>query len=87
MKIFLVLFFMISCLFPQELCEGTCLSEEQTIEIFNSIKDLFLDNELQDKTSLTAINSINWARIMLQTVYYFWAFLQLDEDKVSFIVH
>jgi len=50
------------------------------------VKDLFLDRELQDKTSLTAINSINWARIMAQTVYYFWAFLQLDEERVSFIV-
>ena len=50
------------------------------------VKDLFLDSELQDKTSLTAINSINWARLMAQTIYYFWAFLQLEEDQVSFIV-
>ena len=50
------------------------------------VKDLFIDNELQDKTSLTTINSINWARIMAQTVYYFWAFLQLEEEQVSFIV-
>ena len=50
------------------------------------VKELFVDNELQDKTSLTAINSINWARIMAQSVYYFWAFLQLEEDEVSFIV-
>ena len=50
------------------------------------VKNLFVDSELQAKTSLTAINSINWARIMAQTVYYFWAFLQLDEKIVSFIV-
>jgi threonine synthase len=50
------------------------------------VKDLFIDLELLDKTSLTAINSINWARLMAQTVYYFWAFLQLEEEKVSFIV-
>ena len=50
------------------------------------VKDLFIDRELQDKTSLTAINSINWARLMVQTVYYFWAFLQLEEEEVSFIV-
>ena len=50
------------------------------------VKELFLDNDLHDKTSLTAINSINWARLMAQTVYYFWAFLQLEEDEVSFIV-
>jgi len=50
------------------------------------VKDLFIDSDLQNKTSLTAINSINWARLMAQTVYYFWAFLQLEEDQVSFIV-
>ena len=50
------------------------------------VKDLFLDNQIQNQTSLTAINSINWARIMSQAVYYFWAFLQLDEKEVSFIV-
>ena len=50
------------------------------------VKDLFLDKDLEKKTSLTAINSINWARIMAQTVYFFWAYLQLGEDKVSFIV-
>ena len=50
------------------------------------VKGLFLDKELQNKTSLTAINSINWARIIAQTVYYFWAFIQLDEEQVSFVV-
>jgi len=50
------------------------------------VKQLFLDNELQSKTSLTAINSINWARLIAQTVYYFWAYVQLNQEKVSFIV-
>ena len=50
------------------------------------VKDLFVNQELQNKTSLTAINSINWARIMAQTVYYFWAYLQLEKKQISFIV-
>tara|TARA_Y100000590_G_scaffold463244_1_gene629537 strand:- start:7803 stop:9170 length:1368 start_codon:yes stop_codon:yes gene_type:complete len=50
------------------------------------VKKLFIDNEIQQKTSLTAINSINWARIMAQIVYYFWAFIQLDSSKLSFVV-
>ena len=50
------------------------------------VKNLFIDKELQEMTSLTAINSINWARLMSQIVYYFWAYLQLGESKVSFIV-
>tara|TARA_B110000438_G_scaffold215984_1_gene208461 strand:- start:6447 stop:7814 length:1368 start_codon:yes stop_codon:yes gene_type:complete len=52
----------------------------------NIVKGLFVDEELQNQTSLTAINSINWARLIAQTVYYFWAYLQLGEDKISFIV-
>lgn len=50
------------------------------------VKSLFIDKEIQNLTSLTAINSINWARLMAQIVYYFWSFLQLDSDKISFIV-
>ena len=54
------------------------------------VKKLFIDEEIQSKTSLTAINSINWVRIISQTVYYFWSFAQLDEktkkDGLSFIV-
>ena len=50
------------------------------------IKKLFLDNELQSKTSLTAVNSINWTRLIAQAVYYFWAYAQLDQEKISFIV-
>ena len=50
------------------------------------VKQLFLDSELQSRTSLTAINSINWARLIAQTVYYFWAYVQLNQEKVSFIV-
>ena len=52
----------------------------------NIVKELFVDEEIQSKTSLTAINSINWIRIIAQTVYYFWSYLQLSEQKVIFIV-
>ena len=52
----------------------------------NIVKELFVDEEIQSKTSLTAINSINWIRIIAQTVYYFWSYLQLNEEKVNFIV-
>ena len=50
------------------------------------IKTLFLDSEIQSQTSLTAVNSINWSRLIAQTVYYFWAYAQLDSKKISFIV-
>ena len=52
----------------------------------NIVKDLFVDEETKNQTSLTAINSINWARLIAQTVYYFWAYVQLEQQQVSFIV-
>ena len=50
------------------------------------VKQLFVNEDIQSKTSLTAINSINWARLIAQAVYYFWAYVQLQTKKVSFIV-
>ena len=50
------------------------------------VKELFIDEEIQQQTSLTAINSINWARLMAQVVYYFWAYLQVEQEKINFIV-
>ena len=43
------------------------------------VKTLFVDDEIQNKTSLTAINSINWARLIAQVVYYFWSHLQIKK--------
>ena len=50
------------------------------------VKELFIDEALQQHTSLTAINSINWARLMAQVVYYFWSYLQIDQKEINFIV-
>lgn len=53
------------------------------------VKQAFGNQEfLPDGCQLVAVNSINWARIMAQIVYYFYAGLKvLDEDgQVSFSV-
>ncbi len=53
------------------------------------VKELFADQSfLQGKTSLVAVNSINWCRIMAQIVYYFYAALQLGTParEISFSV-
>ncbi len=52
------------------------------------VKTLFGDQELKDKLKLTAVNSINWARIQAQIVYYFYAALKLGapDKAVSFSV-
>lgn len=52
------------------------------------VKALFNDAPFREKHHLTAVNSINWARILAQVVYYFYAALKLGapEKKVSFCV-
>ena len=52
------------------------------------VKAAFNDLSFRDEVSLGAVNSINWARIMGQIVYYFWAAIQLGapERRVSFAV-
>ena len=52
------------------------------------VKDLFVSNKLKNETTLSAINSINWARIISQTVYFFWAYIQAKKfnKKVNYIV-
>ena len=40
---------------------------------------------MQQQT-LTAINSINWARLIAQVVYYFWSYLQINDEEINFIV-
>jgi threonine synthase len=44
------------------------------------IKELFADIPFKTKYHLRAINSINFVRILAQTVYYFYAYLQLPEQ-------
>lgn len=54
----------------------------------NRVKDMFNDHEFRDSVNLSAINSINWARIMAQIVYYVTSALELGapEKEVSFVV-
>ena len=52
------------------------------------VKAMFNDQAFRDEVGLGAVNSINWARIMGQIVYYFWAALQLGapDRAVNFAV-
>ncbi|GMG81822.1 threonine synthase [Paralimibaculum aggregatum] len=52
------------------------------------VKAMFNDFAFRDEAGLAAINSINWARVMAQTVYYFTAALALGAPgrPVSFSV-
>ncbi|KAA0888305.1 threonine synthase [Oryzomonas rubra] len=53
------------------------------------VKALFNDLEFKEKYALGAVNSINWARVLAQVVYYVYAWLRVTEDgkaPVSFSV-
>ena len=54
----------------------------------NIMKETFADLEFKNKFHLGAVNSVNWARILAQTVYYFHAYNQVAENgsKLSFSV-
>ena len=52
------------------------------------VKRMFADREVTDRFSISAVNSINWARLMAQVVYYFYAASQLGAPhrKIAFSV-
>ncbi|MDA7672866.1 threonine synthase [Verrucomicrobiales bacterium] len=53
------------------------------------VKELMGDLEFKDKMNLSAINSINIARVLAQSVYYIHAFMQLPPENkgdVNFVV-
>lgn len=53
-----------------------------------SVKRMFNDGAMNSRFRIGAVNSINWARLMAQVVYYFAAALQLGapKRKVAFSV-
>ena len=51
----------------------------------NHVKAMFNDTAFRDDINLSAVNSINWARIMAQIVYYFTSTITLGE-AASFVV-
>jgi threonine synthase len=52
------------------------------------VKDMFADAKFRDGVALSGVNSINWARIMAQIVYYFSSALSLGapDRPVAFTV-
>ena len=52
------------------------------------LKDMFNDFEFRDGVKLAGVNSINWARVLAQVVYYFTSALAVGapDRKVSFTV-
>jgi len=42
------------------------------------IKNTFMDIPFKQRHNLSSINSINWARVMIQTAHYIYAYLQVS---------
>ena len=52
----------------------------------NLVKSMFVDQNFSKKINMSGVNSINWARIIAQTVYYFFCFFSLKSKKLNFSV-
>ena len=53
------------------------------------VKDILKDTDYSMHNNISAVNSINWARIIIQSVYYFYTFINFTErasNKVNFSV-
>ena len=50
------------------------------------VKELFNEESFRTKINMSGVNSINWARIVCQIVYYFYSFFKLKKDNISFSV-
>ena len=47
----------------------------------NLVKSMFADKEFSTSINMSGVNSINWARIVAQTVYYFYAYFLIKRKQ------
>jgi threonine synthase len=52
------------------------------------VKQMFVDKKFSDSINMSGVNSINWARIAIQVVYYFFSYLKLENnnEEINFSV-
>ncbi len=50
------------------------------------VKDMFSENTFREKINMSGVNSINWARIVCQIVYYFYSVFKFQNKKINFSV-
>ncbi len=50
------------------------------------VKKIFSDLEFSKSINMSGVNSINWVRIIAQTVYYFYSYFKLNKETISFSV-
>ncbi len=47
----------------------------------NLVKTMFADKTFSNDIKMSGVNSINWARIIAQSVYYFYSYFLMEDDK------
>ncbi len=52
----------------------------------NIVKQMFSDLEFSKSINMSGVNSINWARIIAQAVYYFYSYFKLGKETISYSV-
>jgi len=52
------------------------------------VKDMFADKDFCTSVNMSGVNSINWARIIIQIVYYFFSYFKVAKnlEKINFSV-
>ena len=47
----------------------------------NLVKTMFADKSFSSDIKMSGVNSINWARIIAQCVYYFYCYFLIKDNK------
>jgi threonine synthase len=47
----------------------------------NLVKAMFTDKTFANEIKMSGVNSINWARIIAQSVYYFYSYFLIEDNK------
>ena len=52
------------------------------------VKSMFADKNFSNSINMSGVNSINWARIIIQIIYYFFSYFKIakKEEKINFAV-
>jgi len=48
----------------------------------NLVKSMFADKEFSNSINMSGVNSINWARIIAQAIYYFYTYFQVQDKRL-----
>ena len=48
----------------------------------NLVKSMFADKDFSNPINMSGVNSINWARIIAQAVYYFYTYFQVKDKRL-----